>query len=92
MAAKRIEDLEMTCLMATRDIRLYNKCIVDMINHGSPCEYCEDFKECHEAGKDTTIGCDEWILNSDLEPIPEQHAYIPHMMLEAELSGGPDES
>jgi len=33
-----------------------------MIHHGSPCDYCEDLKDCREAGKDVSIGCDDWLL------------------------------
>lgn len=44
------------------DIRDYNRCIEHMINHGSPCDFCEDLEECKAEGKDVTIGCDEWML------------------------------
>lgn len=68
-AGKVIETLEetikqnrVTMAFNKLDIQDYNKCIQHMINHGSPCEYCEDLEECKKAGKDVTIGCDEWML------------------------------
>ena len=61
-AAKRIEDMEHQIMLNIRDIRLYVQCILSMINHGSPCEYCEDRDECEINGRDISIGCDEWML------------------------------
>ena len=61
-AAQHIEELEHQIMLNIRDIRLYVQCIHGMINHGSPCEYCEDRDECEINGKNIDAGCDEWML------------------------------
>jgi len=61
-AAARIAELEYANGRYSADVREYNQCILHMISHGSPCDYCQDRDECREAGKDMTIGCDEWML------------------------------
>ena len=67
-AAKHIEELEHIISLNSRDIKLYNETILSMINHGSPCEYCNDADECREAGKDLSIGCEDWQLSFHREP------------------------
>lgn len=62
-AAKRIEELEYFNQRASADIKRYNEVIGAMINHASPCQFCEDLEECRAAGKDTAIGCDDWMLS-----------------------------
>lgn len=62
-AAKRIEELEYSGARAAADIKRYNQCIDHMIQHGSPCDFCEDLQECKEAGRDVQIGCDQWMLS-----------------------------
>lgn len=61
-AAKKIEELEYIVSAQSRDIKEYNEVIQHMMKHGSPCDWCEDQQECREAGKDLTIGCEEWML------------------------------
>ena len=61
-AAKRISELEHQIMLNIRDIRLYVQTIHSMINHGSPCEYCEDRDECEINGKNIDTGCDDWML------------------------------
>jgi hypothetical protein len=74
-AATRIEELEHYQRMATHDIRQYNKVIMHMIQHGSPCDYCNDLEECREAGKDVSIGCDMWMLRfADPEAVKQEIA------------------
>ena len=74
-AAKRIEELEHYQRMATHDIRQYNQVIMHMIQHGSPCDYCNDLEECREAGKDVSIGCDMWMLKfADPEAVKKEIA------------------
>jgi len=63
-AAKHIEELERIIGLNISDIKQYNACILDMISHKSPCEYCHDQEECRTAGKDLTIGCEDWMLRS----------------------------
>lgn len=70
-ASKRIEELERVNRLYAADVRDYNACISHMINHGSPCDYCEDRPECLSEGKNLTIGCDEWILRS--QPVEAQN-------------------
>ena len=75
-AAERIEELEHHVRLDIRDIKLYVACIRDMINHKSPCAYCEDHDECEINGKDISIGCDEWMLKlwtpgEEKEPAPD---------------------
>lgn len=60
-AAKRIEELEDFNRRASADIKEYNSCILDMIEGGSPCKYCEDYSECQLEEKDRK-GCKEWWL------------------------------
>ena len=67
-AAKHIEELEHIIRLNIQDIKSYNSCILHMINHGSPCDYCHDHDECQEAGKDLTIGCEDWLLAFGKKP------------------------
>ena len=61
-AMARVPELEHQIMLNIRDIRLYVQCIHSMINHGSPCEYCEDRDECEINGKNIDAGCDDWML------------------------------
>jgi len=61
-AAKQIKELEGYNSLCKLDIIAYNECILGMIAHRSPCDWCQDQDECREEGKDLTIGCDMWML------------------------------
>ena len=60
-AAKHIEDLEITLSRAMSDIKRYNQCIDSMIEGGSPCDWCEDRRECHLEAQGK--GCGLWMLS-----------------------------
>lgn len=64
-AAKRIEDLEITLSRAMSDIKRYNQCIDSMIEGGSPCDWCEDRRECHLEAQGK--GCGLWMLSYEEE-------------------------
>lgn len=61
-AAERIRENERILALNKADIVAYNLCILHMIDHGSPCDFCEDLEECRKEEKDVTIGCDNWML------------------------------
>ena len=93
-AAKRVEQLEHQIMLNIRDIRLYVQCIHSMINHGSPCEYCEDHDECEIAGKDVGLGCDDWMLKlwkADEEVRDWQRLIMAGKPTELFAEGGPDD-
>lgn len=73
-AARHIEELEHQVRLNVRDIKLYVQCIQHMIQHGSPCDYCEDRDECQADGKNVDTGCDDWMLKlwKVEEALPEQ--------------------
>lgn len=61
-AAKRIEELEWYNKLCARDIKIYNQVILDLIEHRSPCQHCQDYQECLDEGKNVDAGCDQWML------------------------------
>ena len=62
LAAQRVAELERILALNKRDIVDYNLCIMHMMDHGSPCDFCEGLDECKGEGRDVTIGCERWIL------------------------------
>ena len=66
-AAERIKENERILALNKADIVAYNLCILHMIDHGSPCDFCEDLEECRKEEKDVTIGCDNWMLKMHRE-------------------------
>lgn len=69
-ASRHITELEYANSRYKADVIGYNNCILHMIRHGSPCDYCQDLAECKEAGKDVSIGCDDWLL---MDILPTEH-------------------
>lgn len=65
LVAKRLEDVEIVLARAQADIKAYNQCIDSMIAGGSPCDWCEDRKECQLQAKADGKGCSEWWLRYD---------------------------
>ena len=61
-AELRIAENERIMALNKADIMLYNNCILHMIEGGSPCDYCEDSKEC-ELEANGSKGCDQWMLH-----------------------------
>ena len=77
---ERNEELEHYNAKCKADITAYNHIIVGMIKGEiSPCEWCEEYKECERKEKtelDGTImglGCEEWWL-SFTPPVVEEVA------------------
>lgn len=62
LVAKQLEDLETRMARAERDIKDYNLCIDSMIAGGSPCDWCEEQRECQLTAKDDGKGCAKWWL------------------------------
>lgn len=60
---QRLEDLEITVQRATSDIKRYNECIDGIIRGKSPCEWCEDEKECQLEAHNLKKGCGLWMLS-----------------------------
>ena len=71
-AAQRIKELELFNALQADDIKSYNEVIFHMMKHGSPCDYCEDQKECQIAGRDLTIGCEDWLLRFTRRDVDEK--------------------
>lgn len=55
----------------TADIKRYNECIDCMIAGGSPCQWCEDYKECQLQAKKDGKGCELWMLAFPDGPAPD---------------------
>lgn len=62
-ASKRIIELEDFNRRSSSDIKAYNACIIDMINGGNPCRWCNEreLNECEHPELDGK-GCDTWWL------------------------------
>ena len=59
--AEELFEMKYMNQLQSLDIQDYVACIHSMTGGGSPCEWCEDRKECQRAVKGTT-GCTEWWL------------------------------
>ena len=62
LCSQQLLDTEATLARASRDIKRYNDCIDSMIQGGSPCDWCEDARECGRVEKAEGKGCDQWWL------------------------------
>lgn len=65
IVAQKLEDAVKTLQRAQKDIKAYNECIDHMIAGGSPCDFCEDGRECHL--EDQGKGCGLWMLRYEEE-------------------------
>ena len=63
LANQRIQELEIVNAMQVRDIKDYNKAVLDMIAGKSPCGWCENNRldECDHASRGSA-GCSGWWL------------------------------
>ena len=59
-AAAHIEELTRQNMLRTQDIKDYNACILEMIDGGDPCKWCEEAEACQRECKGK--GCQEWWL------------------------------
>ena len=77
-AAEHIVELERQNALRTQDITDYNACVLEIINGGDPCKWCEEEPECQRECKGK--GCQEWWLryrkagDSDAEEAKEEDA------------------
>lgn len=62
IVSARLADVETVLGRAQKDIKEYNACIDHMIAGGSPCDYCEDQRECTLQAKADGKGCNLWWL------------------------------
>ena len=87
-AAKRIEELEITCARMMADIKRYNQVIDSMIAGGNPCEFCEDLKECQLEARGK--GCDLWMLSYEDDQDPTEFGENT-LLMTAKLDGSESE-
>lgn len=73
-AAKHIEEMEYAISRYVIDVKAYNACILDIIQGGSPCKYCEEYNECQLEAKDGK-GCSEWWLK-DIPPAKDEEGSV----------------
>lgn len=69
-AAIKIQSMEHTLALNKADIIDYNIVIQALIAGKSPCDWCEDLKECQLDAKGKN-GCSEWLLRFQ-RPAPEE--------------------
>lgn len=69
-ASLKIKSMEHTLALNKADIIDYNLVIQALIAGKSPCDWCEDLRECQLEAKGKT-GCSEWLLRFQ-KPAPEE--------------------
>ena len=70
-ASLKIQSMEHTLALNKADITDYNIVIQALIAGKSPCDWCEDLKECQLDAKGKT-GCSEWLLRFQRPAPPEE--------------------
>lgn len=69
--SEQLEGAAFQITQMTADIKRYNQCIDGMIAGGSPCPWCEDYKECQLQAKTDGKGCELWMLSFPDGPTPD---------------------
>ena len=69
-ASLRIKSMEHTLALNKADIIDYNAVIQALIAGKSPCDWCEDLRECQLDAKGKN-GCSDWLLRFQ-RPAPEE--------------------
>ena len=62
IVSQKLAEAEDYIAKCKADITMYNECIDGMIAGKSPCDWCEEQKECELQAKAEGKGCDQWWL------------------------------
>ena len=86
LCSARLAEVEAVLVRAKQDIKDYNACIDSMIAGGSPCDWCEDQRECQLQAKADGKGCESWWLRYRREEDAKDASE--GVLLAGESSGG----